>query len=97
MAVERGNECGACLAPLSYTVTNMVVEARRTGGQWLTWAGVDPANLPGEDEGIEAILLTLRTRHNPARMQFRLVRRTAVITDEILAEEHSDGLVTHLP
>jgi len=32
-----------------------------------TWAGVDPANLPGENEGIEAILLTLRTRHAPER------------------------------
>jgi hypothetical protein len=74
-------------------VVNMVVEARRTGGEWFTWAGADPARIP-EDEALAVFTQTLGTRHDPARMQFRLVRRTAVITDQILAEEHRHELVT---
>ena len=71
----------------------MVVEVRRTGGEWFTWAGADLMGIP-EDAVLETFTQVLKARHDSARMQFRLVSRTAVITGEILAEEHPDGLVT---
>jgi hypothetical protein len=73
-----------------YTVTDMVIQFRVRGGPWGTWSGI--AGL-GDDEpgGQTAFLQILRTRHDPAKMQFRLVRRTAVIVDEVLAVEREDG------
>jgi hypothetical protein len=79
-----------------YTVVNYVVEFRVAGGPWGTWAGT--GNIADDDGGSaqEEFLLAWKTRHDPARMQFRLVRRTAVITDEVIAEEQPDHTLTGL-
>jgi hypothetical protein len=66
---------------MSYTVTDHVVEWQFNDvedAQWQTWAFIGGGQenwekcLPGED--------------HRERLRFRLVKRTAVITDEILAE-----------
>ena len=74
-----------------YTVISHVVEFRVAGGPWATWAGT--GSIADEDEGWaqEEFLLAWKTRHDPARMQFRLVRRTAIIVDEAVIEERTDG------
>ena len=75
-----------------YTVTDMVIQFRVRGGPWGTWAGTGGLG-DDEQEGQTAFLQTLRTRHDPAKMQFRLVRRTAVVVDEVLAVEREDGVL----
>jgi hypothetical protein len=73
------------------TVVNYVVEFRVAGGPWGTWA--ETGSIAGDDEGSaqEEFLLAWKTRHDPARMQFRLVRRTARIVDEVVIEEREDS------
>jgi len=75
----------------SYLITNYVIEVRKTGLDWITWGAVDPGRIPDEEAARKAFVVSLATRHDPAKMQFRLVRRTAVIVDEVLAVEREDG------
>jgi len=74
-----------------YTVVNYVVEFRVAGGPWGTWA--ETGSIADDDEGSarDEFRLAWKTRHDPARMQFRLVRRTAIIVDEAVIEERTDG------
>jgi len=71
----------------SYLITNFVIEVRKTGLDWITWGAVDPGRIPDEETARKAFVTALATRHDPAKLQFRLVRRTAMITDEVLDEE----------
>ena len=78
--------------PATYTVVSYVIEVRSTlYPQWVTWAGTGEAGPPDDEAAIRLFLDTLRTRHDPARMQFRLVHRTAFIVDHVMAEERGDG------
>jgi len=74
-----------------YTVVNYVVEFRVAGGPWGTWAGT--GSIADDDEGSarKEFLLAWKTRHDPVRMQFRLVHRTALIVDEVVIEEREDS------
>jgi hypothetical protein len=74
-----------------YTVVSYVVEFRVAGGPWGTWA--ETGSIADDDEGSarEEFLLAWKTRHDPARMQFRLLRRTALIVDEVVIEEREDS------
>ena len=74
-----------------YTVVSYVVEFRVAGGPWGTWG--ETGSIADDDEGSarEEFLLAWKTRHDPARMQFRLLRRTALIVDEVVIEEREDS------
>ena len=91
---HRGRDGGAVSE--RYTVVNYVVEFRVAGGPWGTWAGT--GNIADDDgrSAREEFLLAWKTRHDPARMRFRLVRRTSVITDEVMAEELPGGSIEML-
>jgi hypothetical protein len=72
-----------------------VIEVR--SGQypaWVTWSGHYPEAIRDDEGAIKAFLDNLRTRHDPARLQFRLVRRAAVIIDGVLAEQSEDGTLS---
>jgi hypothetical protein len=78
--------------PVIYTVVNRVIEVRSTlYPQWVTWAGTGLVELADDEAALRMFLDQLRTRHDPARMQFRLVHRTAFIVDQVMAEERPDG------
>lgn len=80
----------------SYAVTNHVVEFSVRGGPWSTWPGVNADVIAGleEETALEAFTDALRTKHNPADgIRFRLVHRSAVIEDIVVAEELPDGRV----
>jgi hypothetical protein len=78
--------------PEAYTIVNYVVEFSVRGGPWGTWLGSKDLG-DDETEGQEAFLRAWRGKHDPRQMRFRLVKRTAVITDELLAEEHESHAI----
>lgn len=75
--------------PETYTVVNYVVEFRRPEAtQWLTW----PADY-GTDEAparrcYQDLIASKRARGG--RLLHRIVRRTAIITDEVILEEQPE-------
>lgn len=62
-------------------VVNRVIEYRKPGKEWLTWAFLLPHE---KDEIWRKRLPGIDHRGN---LRFQLVRRTAVITDEVLDTE----------
>ena len=50
--------------------------------------------LPDDDEALQAFLRAAVPGTTRRNSQFRLVRRVAVITDELLAEELKDGTLS---
>ena len=69
----------------------LALRRRVAGGPWGTWAGT--GSIADDDEGSarKEFLLAWKTRHDPVRMQFRLVHRTALIVDEVVIEEREDS------
>jgi hypothetical protein len=78
--------------PAIYTIVSRVIEVRsKRYPQWVAWAGTGLDELPDDKAAIAMFLDQLRTRHNPANMQFRLVYRTEFVVDQVMAEERPDG------
>jgi hypothetical protein len=65
------------------TITNYVVEARSRERPWITWPD---GNTPTSSEEIARASYTSALASSHWWTQFRLVKRTAVITNEILEE-----------
>jgi hypothetical protein len=69
---------------MNETVTSYVIEASVPGKPWLTWgSGENEADARESYAGFLAIRRT--------RTRFRLVKRTAVITDEVLESEDQEA------
>lgn len=69
------------------TVTYMIEVSRDQGKTWMTWTYLNPRHDPGE------WLKSLPGDAHRGTLVFRLVKRTAVITDEVLAEEPQKDVV----
>jgi hypothetical protein len=82
----------------TYTIVNHVIEFSVRGGPWNTWPDLGRIDalsaLDDQDAIITEFSKVLRTRHNPEHgLRYRLVHRTAVIEDFVMAEEMPDGRV----
>ena len=69
---------------MNETVTSYVIEASVPGKPWITWAHADDE--AGARIAYASFLASRRTR-----TRFRLARRTAVITDEVLESEEQEA------
>jgi len=72
-----------------YTIVNHVVEFRRPDhDRWLTW----PQDYGTEEAGARKCYASLRQwkTHRGGQLMFRIVKRTAVITDEVILEESEE-------
>ena len=69
--------------PYYQKITNLVIEYRRKGsdGEWFTWCFLNPGEEPGN-----WVHRKLGKPDSREHLEFRLVRRTTVITDEVLGE-----------
>jgi len=79
------------------TVVNYVVEYRlvHSPERWLTWDPWDPC--PSE-EGARALfksLLASKRARGTGRVHYRVVKRTAVITDDVILEEEPEEPSDH--
>jgi hypothetical protein len=70
-----------------YTVVNYVVEYRLPGKPWLIW----PQVIPVDEQGARAAYRAVAGSPRVGRLQYRLVRRVAVITDEVIAATRTDS------
>ena len=69
---------------MNETVISYIIEASIPGKPWLAWAHVDD-----EDDARVAYASFLGSHRT--RTRFRLVKRTAVITDEVLESEEQEA------
>lgn len=72
-------EITARRGPYYQKVTNLVIEARKPDGEWFTWWHIH--------EKAKNWRLWLPGTAHRGSLEFRLVRRTIVITDEVLGTE----------
>jgi len=69
-------------------VINYVVEARRAGRPWITMHST------GDDEELGRAVYSdwlASKRHTESTLEYRLVRRTAVFTDEVIEQEREEN------
>jgi len=90
-AVQPPRLPGQLPVPELADLAALALRRRVAGGPWGTWAGT--GSIADDDEGSaqQEFLLAWKIRHDPARMQFRLVHRTALIVDEVVIEEREDS------
>ena len=83
--MTTGYEQGKQMAEARTDIISYMVEYRwRAGGRWLTWPS--PADEHGATREYHSRLAWQR-RTVSRQTEYRLVKRTAVITDEILASD----------
>jgi hypothetical protein len=71
---------------VSYIIVNHVIEYSVEGSPWASWW-----NQPSTEEQVAGWRKSLPRPQSRERTSFRLVKRTAVITDEVLDEDPKTG------